>query len=103
MLGRKDKAGALSFTDISASTFRAEERGFSQARLMAEIHAVTPEGKTLVGVEVFRQMYERVGFPRLVALSRLWGLRDLLGWAYKVWAKNRLTLTGRRCDATCHL
>jgi predicted DCC family thiol-disulfide oxidoreductase YuxK len=103
MLRRRDRAQQLSFTDISAPGFSAEARGYSHERLMAEMHARTPEGETLVGVEVFRRIYDSLGFSRLVAISRLWGLRTLLDWGYSVWAKNRLALTGRRCEGVCEV
>lgn len=101
MLRRRDESQKLSFTDISASDFSAEARGYCQEQFMAEIHARTPEGQTLIGVEVFRRIYEIIGFPRLVAFSRLWGIRSLLDWAYQIWAKNRLALTGRQCECAC--
>lgn len=68
---------------------------------MARIHGRLPNGEWIEGVEVFRRLYAAVGFGPLVALSRVFGIRQLLDLAYDVFAKNRLRITGR-CDAgTC--
>jgi predicted DCC family thiol-disulfide oxidoreductase YuxK len=48
---------------------------------------------------VFRQLYSAVGFGCLVKLSRLPVLSQFVGLGYRVFAKNRLRLTGR-CKAS---
>ncbi len=53
-------------------------------------------------MEVFRHLYAAVGFRRLVAISRWFGISHLLELGYHLFAKNRLRLTGRcNPDGTC--
>lgn len=95
MLRRMDRRGRLRFTDIAKPEFKAEEHGLTHQQFMDEIRGRV-EGQALVtGVEVFRQLYGRVGFQWVLPLTRLWGLRHLLDWGYSIFAKNRLKLTGR--------
>ena len=99
LLRRLDKAGKIKFMDISRPEFDPSVYGKDRATLMAEIHARRPDGSWIRGVEVFRQLYEAVGFRCLVKLSRLPLLSQLLGLGYRLFAKNRLRLTGR-CEAS---
>ncbi len=101
MLRRWDQQGRILFTDIDASTFQAEKVGKSYEELMAKMHARLPDGTWLQEVEVFRRLYEAVGFRRLTALSRLPVLSQLLDIGYWLFAKNRLRLTGRCSSHDC--
>jgi len=100
MLQRLDARNAIAFTDIAAPGFDAAAIGKTHADLMARIHARLPDGSFVEGVEVFRRLYAAVGFERLVALTRLPGISSACDLAYHVFAKNRLRITGRRCDDT---
>lgn len=95
MICKKDKSGRILFTNIAAQDFNASVRGFTQEQLMDEIHAELPDGTHIRGVEVFRRIYDLIGFGPLVSMTRLFGVRQGLDGIYKVWAKNRLRLTGR--------
>lgn len=101
MIRRKDKLGHILFTDIAAPGFDARSRGYSMQELMDEIRAELPCGTRISGVEVFRRMYDLIGMGPLVSVTRLWGVRQGLDGLYKVWAKNRLKLTGRCVDDVC--
>ena len=68
---------------------------------MAQIHARLPDGSWLTGVEVFRQLYQDLGFRRLVAISRWPGIAQGLTAGYRLFARNRLRLTGRCHTASC--
>jgi predicted DCC family thiol-disulfide oxidoreductase YuxK len=59
------------------------------------IHGRLLDGTALEGVEVFRRLYAAVGFRRLAGLSRWPGISHLLELGYRVFARNRLRLTGR--------
>lgn len=98
---RKDRASRIQFTDIASPQFSAAAYGTTQADLMARIKGRLADGTWIDGVEVFRQLYAAVGFRRLVALSRLPGLAHLLSLAYRLFAKNRLRLTGRCTPEAC--
>lgn len=94
-----DRRARLRFTDISAHGFSASELGLSHGDLMAEIRGRFPDGRIVRGVEVFRQLYAAVGLGLPVALTRLPLVRHVLDAAYRVFARNRLKLTGRCTDA----
>lgn len=103
MLRGRDRRGRIRFVDIAAEGFDASSVGVTWATLMARIHGRLPDGTLIEGVEVFRRVYGVLGFPRLVALTRLPGIAQLLDFAYRVFARNRLRLTGRCADGRCSL
>ena len=55
----------------------------------------------VLGVEVFRQLYGRVGFRWAIGATRVFGVRQGLDSAYQLFAKNRLKWTGRCADGQC--
>ena len=95
MLRRRDRAKRILFTDITAAGFDPGSIGVDHDVLMKRIHARLPSGELIEGVEVFRRLYAAVGFPRLVAMTRLPVVSHGQDLAYKVFANNRLRLTGR--------
>lgn len=97
MIRRRDIGEHILFTDIASPDFDAASRGYTQEELMDEIRAQLPDGSRISGVEVFRRMYDLIGWGPLISVTRLWGVRQGLDAAYEVWAKRRLRLTGR-CD-----
>lgn len=104
MLMRLDEpARRIRFTDISAPDFDAGNVGLSVEALMDRIHGRLPNGELVEGVEVFRRLYEAVGFRRLVKLTRLPGVSHLLDVCYTLFAKNRLRLTGRCAAGACEV
>ncbi len=100
-LRRKDKHGRIEFTDIASERFDPRSTGVDQQTLMARIHGRLPDGSIVSGVEVFRRMYDAVGWKLPVAATRLPVVRQLLDVAYGVFARNRLRLTGRCSDGKC--
>jgi predicted DCC family thiol-disulfide oxidoreductase YuxK len=102
MLRRRDAHNRIRFTDIAAPHFDARALGVTFETLMQRIHARLPSGEMIEGVEVFRRLYDAVGFRRLVAVSRWPVIRSLLDVAYTLFAKNRLRLTGR-CVDSCYV
>ena len=103
MLQGRDRRQRIRFVDIAADGFDAASLGLSWKTLMGRIHGRLPDGTLVEGVEVFRRLYAAVGFGPLVALTRLPGVRQLLDLAYRVFAKNRLRLTGRCVDGACEI
>ncbi|MFT5584246.1 MAG: putative DCC family thiol-disulfide oxidoreductase YuxK [Cognaticolwellia sp.] len=99
-LDRKDR---IVFTDIAEQGFDARVTGLSQGELMASIRGRMPDGTLVEGVEVFRQLYSAVGLKPLIPLSRLPGIRQGLDAGYKVFARNRLRLTGRCTEESCEV
>jgi predicted DCC family thiol-disulfide oxidoreductase YuxK len=99
MLQRLDRRGRILFTDIAGAGFQPPTE-LDYATLMDRIHA-RRGSQWFDGVEVFRQLYAAVGFGPLVALTRAPGISQLLDLGYRVFAKNRLRLTGRCNDGVC--
>ncbi|WP_254510871.1 thiol-disulfide oxidoreductase DCC family protein [Anatilimnocola floriformis] len=102
LLKRWDRKGRIRFTDIDAPAFLNSEPGKTHDELMAQMHGRLPDGTWVQGVEVFRRMYAAVGFGPLVWLSRWPGVSQMLDLGYRVFARNRLRLTGR-CTSACSL
>ena len=103
LLRRLDRKGRIRFADITAEGFDAASVGVPWAALMDRIHGRLADGTLVEGVEVFRRLYTAVGYGALVAPTRLPGIAHLLDLAYRLFAKNRLRLTGRCVDGPCEL
>ena len=103
LLRRLDRRGRIRFADITAEGFEAGSVGVSPAALMDRIHGRLADGTLVEGVEVFRRVYTAVGYGALVAPTRLPGVAHVLDLAYRLFAKNRLRLTGRCTDEACEL
>ena len=102
MLMRKDRAERIQFTDIAAAAFDAEKLGTTYTALMARIQGRLADGTWIEGVEVFRQLYSAIGWTKLVAVSRWPVIRNVLSLGYRLFAANRLRLTGRCApDGSC--
>ena len=105
MLQRLDIHNRIVFTDIAGTDFDAHgATGLSYDTLMASIYGRMPDGSLVTGVEVFRQLYGRVGLKWLMPVTALPGIKQTLDVAYNFFAKNRLRLTGRcEADGQCRL
>ena len=101
MLRRRDRRARIGFIDISAPDFDASTIGLSWETLMERIHGRLPDGTIIEGVEVFRRLYTAIGFGKLMVLTRLPGIAQILDLAYRKFAKNRLRLTNRCMDDAC--
>ena len=100
-LKRRDRQGKITFTDIDAADFCPETCGKTYDELMARMHGRLPDGTWITGVEVFRRLYSAIGFGRLVTLTRLPIISQIMDIGYHIFAKNRLRLTGRCAGQTC--
>ena len=108
MIRRLDVNDRLSLTDIAAENFDPSNLGKSLDTLMREIHGRQADGSWIVGVEVFREIYARVGFAGLTSISRWPVVRSLLNVGYTCFAWPRYQLALRRmrkaksssCDVT---
>lgn len=103
LLAGRDRRHRIRFVDIAAEGFDAASTGVAWEALMERIHARLPDGTVLEGVEVFRRLYTLLGFGWLVAPTRLPGISHLLDAAYRLFARNRLRLTGRCEDRACEV
>jgi predicted DCC family thiol-disulfide oxidoreductase YuxK len=98
-LERRDRGrGRIRFEDIAEPSFDPGAYGLEAREVMARIHGVLPDGTVIAGMEVFRQAYAAVGLGWLMAPTGWPGLRRLADLAYRIFARNRLRLTGRTCS-----
>ena len=91
------------FVDIDAEDFSAEQYGKTLDFFHSELRALAPSGSFISGMEVFRILYSSAGFGIIARLTALPGIRQVFDLAYRVFAKNRLRLTGRCVDSQCAL
>ena len=102
-LEKKDKHERIRFTDLSEESFDPSRVGRSLDELMRSIHGrvLSGERDLVTGVEVFRQIYGRLGFSWIVAVTRWPIVRHFFDFAYFVFAKLRYWNAKRRCDDRC--
>lgn len=98
-----DRRKRIRFSDIAKPSFRASDYGKTMQEFMDEIQGRLPDGSWIIGVEVFRRLYTAVGLRPLVALTRIPGISHGLDLGYRVFAKNRLRLTGRCNPGACEV
>jgi predicted DCC family thiol-disulfide oxidoreductase YuxK len=99
-----DRRDRIQFTDIASEDFQSASVGKSHDELMAKMHGRLPTGEIITGVEVFRRMYDAVGFRTLANISRWPILRQILDVGYRLFARLRLKLPRSRCaDQPCSL
>lgn len=86
----------LAFVDIDAADYNPGAHGGIRYReAMGRMHGLRADGTVLRDVAVFREAYRLVGLGWLYAPTD-WGLlRPLVDGAYGLWARWRLTMTGR--------
>ena len=107
LVRRWDDKKKLLFVDISSRDFDAVGyTGKSLDDLMKEIHArivflpseskSRPEPNWIIGVEVFREMYSRIGFPIAVGFSRYRIVDTLLQLSYRAFARIRYHFAMKR-------
>lgn len=94
-LERLDKGkGRLRMVDIADPAFDPTPTGHSLAELMGRIHAVSPDGGVLTGVEVFRRAYRAVGWGWLLGWTAWPGFRSIADAGYVLFARYRHLLGG---------
>ena len=91
---RQPGADTIELTDIG--TVPEPPEGVDRDELMATIHARLPDGSFVTGPEVFRQIYQRLGYSRAVRWSRWPIVRSLLAVGYEIFARIRPHLPFRR-------
>jgi predicted DCC family thiol-disulfide oxidoreductase YuxK len=100
LLARMDHGrGRLAQINIADPAFDAAAMGLSREGVMATIHGVTAEGRVVTGMEVFRRAYAAVGWGWVLSWTGWPVLRPLADAGYRWFARNRLRLTGRRCES----
>ena len=76
---KRGEACGIEFVDISSSDF--DNAGDYETEMIGEFG-----GQKTVGIETFRQMYEKMGFKKSVAVSRLPVIKQVFDAGYFVFA-----------------
>ena len=76
----RGEACGIEFIDISSSDFDPAGCDF-ESEMIGEF-----DGESTIGIETFRLMYEKMGFKRCVAFSRLPIVRHVIDCGYYVFA-----------------
>ena len=88
--------GIVKFVDIASLDYDPQENAdIDFATAMGRIHAILPDGTVIENVEVFRQVYERLGMGWIYAITKIPVVGAIADLVYKVWARWRLKLTRR--------
>jgi predicted DCC family thiol-disulfide oxidoreductase YuxK len=97
------QAPRLAFVDIDAADYDPDEHaGISYRQAMGRIHGLCADGRVLRDVSVFRVAYEQIGLGWLYAPTAWPGIEPLANGIYGLWARWRLSLTGRpNLDVLC--
>ena len=77
---KRGEACGIEFVDISSPDFAFADRDY-ESEMCGEF-----EGEETVGIETFRLMYEKMGFKKSVAFSRLPIIRNAFNVGYYVFA-----------------
>ena len=101
-LKAKDRKSRIRFRDIQQLQLNCPEIPRTHDQLMAEIHGRLPDGTWVTGVEVFRRLYDAIGWTWVIAPTRWPLIRNVLNVSYRFFAKRRLALTGR-CGDSCEV
>ncbi len=101
MIRRMDKHMQIELVDIANPNFEACENGPTLEDLMRVMHGRFPgDGQRperwITGVDVFREIYGRLGFNRSVGMSRLPLINGGLSVAYQAFAFFRYRTALRR-------
>ncbi|OKH17042.1 thiol-disulfide oxidoreductase DCC family protein [[Limnothrix rosea] IAM M-220] len=96
-LQRKDQGrGLVRFVDVADDNYDPEANfGITFFEAMERIHAYLPDGTILKNVAVFRRVYEILGMGWVYGLTKIPVIGKAVDFAYGIWAKYRLKVTGR--------
>ena len=97
-LRRADSHGAIRWVDINDAADELAAAGLSYRQTVDRLHVIDPERALHTGVAGFLAIWSRLpGFRLLVPFVRRTPfLLPVLEAAYRLFARYRLTLTGRR-------
>ncbi|WP_432719441.1 DUF393 domain-containing protein [Jeongeupia wiesaeckerbachi] len=88
-LARWDRHGRLAYADMHGDGFDAADYGTSWAAMDAELHALTADGRLLVGIDAIAAAYSAVGRSWLVLPLKLPLTKPLWARLYRWFAHNR--------------
>ena len=96
-LQKKDAGRELvKLVDIADNNYNPNQHcGVDYTTAMGRIHAILPDGKIIRDIEAFRYVYEVLGMGWVYAVTKIPIVGKIANWVYSIWAKLRLSLTGR--------
>lgn len=101
---KRDRNDLLLLTDISAADFDPQTTDRTLDELMREIHGRHADGTFVIGVDVFREIYTRIGWGKLVLPTQIPGISWILDRFYDFFAKFRYRSAMKRIESqTCPL
>jgi predicted DCC family thiol-disulfide oxidoreductase YuxK len=92
MLNRRNK---VDFVNIANAQFDPKVYNKTIDDFMREIHAKTKDNSLVTGMDAFRAVYDELGLKWLSRLTQIPGIRSALDLGYRIFARNRLRVTGR--------
>ena len=92
-LSARDTSNQLGFVDVRQHSALDPLHGVSCEVALANIHAKTADGQTLIGVAAFQVAYGLVGLTTLSKLLGIKALQPIFKYAYRSFAKHRFTLS----------
>ena len=96
ILQKKESQSKIKFVDISSEEFSSlENNNIDYNTAMSQIHAINGEGEVLVGISVFPTVYARSQLLVTSTLLRIPFIKRILKPLYSLFAKKRLSMTGR--------
>jgi predicted DCC family thiol-disulfide oxidoreductase YuxK len=102
MLLRMDRGrGLIKLLDITAPDFDASRFGLTFDQVMGSIHALTPQGTIVNGLEVFRLAYDRLGWGWLWAPTAWPVLKPIFDRLYRIFAYYRPRLSAAHRREAC--
>jgi predicted DCC family thiol-disulfide oxidoreductase YuxK len=96
ILQKKESRSGIKFVDISSKDFvPLEHHNINYNTAMSQIHAINDQGDFLVGLSAFAAVYARCQMLVTSTLLRIPFIKSLLKPLYRLFARNRLWITGR--------
>lgn len=100
MIRRMDAGrGLVEVVDITAPAFNPASINRTMDDVIGSIHGVRPDGQVVTGLQVFRDVYARLGRGWLAAWTGWPVFRPICDFLYRRFAKIRPMLSGsKRCE-----
>ncbi len=93
-----ERGASIEFVDIAEIDYNPQQTPnvrIEYEQAMGKIHAVRGDGTVLIGIEAFREVYDRIGMGFVYAFTKVPLLGAVAEYAYNFWADRRLSWTGR--------
>ncbi len=93
-----DKAGKIRWVDISKDQEALKKAGLTYQQTMARLHVLDEQQQVLSGIQGFIQVWKQLPFYRHLAImvERIPLLLPIMEYCYQIFARYRLTLTGKQ-------